>query len=136
MSSLVRNATSNFSRRVDGYELLDQNEEITTREEKENMGHQNRTFSKRRAQSVVASFSYRRDRARKRQIFLRSYKLSTVDDNWGRPKTRSHKAKKIVVKIKAVVISVVSLMRMGSFKSCSCRSAICAAAPISIKKCC
>ncbi|OMP07857.1 hypothetical protein COLO4_06995 [Corchorus olitorius] len=132
MSFLVRNATSNFSRRVDGYELLDQIEE--TREE--NLGHHNRTFSKRRAQSVVASFSYRRDRARKRQIFLRSYKLSTVDDNWGRPKTRSDKAKNIVVKIKAVVISVVSLMRMGSFKSCSCRSAICAAAPISINKCC
>ncbi|OMO61360.1 hypothetical protein CCACVL1_23586, partial [Corchorus capsularis] len=41
------------------------------KQEEENLGHYNRirTFSKRRAQIVVASFSYRRDRARKRQIF-------------------------------------------------------------------
>ncbi|XVE92782.1 hypothetical protein REPUB_Repub01dG0129500 [Reevesia pubescens] len=70
MNTLVRNATSNFSRRVDGYEPLDQNNE--SREE--NLGS-HRTFSKRRAQSMAASFSYtyRRERARKRQIFLRSY---------------------------------------------------------------
>ncbi|XWS68612.1 hypothetical protein CRYUN_Cryun04dG0105400 [Craigia yunnanensis] len=130
MNTLVRNATSNFSRRVDGYELLDQNNE----RKEENLG-QYRTFSKRRAQSMVASFSYRRDRAKKRQIFLRSYKLSAVDDNWERPKTKSLKLKKMVVKVKTVVVSVMSFMRIGSLKSSNYRSAICGAAPISIKKC-
>ncbi|KAE8733845.1 hypothetical protein F3Y22_tig00000916pilonHSYRG00045 [Hibiscus syriacus] len=132
MNSLVRNATANFSRRVDGYELLDQNQ--GTKEE--TLG-QYRTFSKRRAQSVVASLSYRRDRAKKRQIFLRSYKLSTVDDDRGRPKTKPRKLKEAVLKVKTVVVSLVSFMRIGSLKSCkNCRSAIYAAVPISIKKCC
>ncbi|XVF66857.1 hypothetical protein PTKIN_Ptkin10aG0072200 [Pterospermum kingtungense] len=136
MNTLVRNATSNFSRRVDGYELLDQNNE--TREENIGGGHPYRTFSKKRAQSMVASLSYRRDRAKKRQIFLRSYKLSTVGDNWKQPKTQSQsrKLKKMVVKVKTVAVSaVVSFMRIGSFKSCNCRSGICAASPISIRKC-
>ena len=130
MNTIVRNATSNFSRRVDGYELLDQNNERRD----ENLG-QYRTFSKRRGQSMVASFSYRRDRAKKRQIFLRSYKLSAVGDNWEQPKTKSRKLKNMAVKVKTVVVSVMSFMRIGSLKSCNCRSAICAAAPISIKKC-
>ncbi|XVE66217.1 hypothetical protein DITRI_Ditri08aG0062700 [Diplodiscus trichospermus] len=132
MNSLVRNATSNFSRRVDGYELLDQNNE----RREENLS-QYRTFSKTRAQSMLTSFSYRRDRAKKRQIFLRSYKLSAVGDNREQRKTVSRKLKKMVVKVKTVVVSsVVSFMRMGSLKSCNCRSAICAAAPVSIKSCC
>ncbi|MBA0592679.1 hypothetical protein Gorai_009654 [Gossypium raimondii] len=131
MNSLVRNATSNFSRRLDGYELLDQSGE--TREENP---PQYRTSSKRRPHSVVASLSYRRDRAKKRQIFLRSYKLSAVDNNWGQPKPKSRKLKKMVLKVKTVVVSLVSFMRIGSFKSCNCGSAICAAAPIAIKKCC
>ncbi|KAK8981677.1 hypothetical protein V6N11_028086 [Hibiscus sabdariffa] len=125
MSSLVRNAAANFSRRVDGYELLDQNDGA-----KEETCGQYRTFSKRRAQSVVASLSYRRDRARRRQIFLRSYKLSAVGDDWGRPKTKPRKLRKVVLKVKKVVESLVSLMRIGSLKSCY------AAGPISIKKCC
>ncbi|XWS39478.1 hypothetical protein CRYUN_Cryun18bG0058100 [Craigia yunnanensis] len=130
MNTLVRNATSNFSRRVDGYELLDQNNE----RREANLG-QYRTFSKKRAQSMVTSLSYRRDQANKRQIFLRSYKLSAVGDSWEQPKTKSRKLKKMAVKVKTVVLSVVSLMRIGSLKSCNCRSVICAAAPISIKKC-
>ncbi|XWS63391.1 hypothetical protein CRYUN_Cryun06bG0092900 [Craigia yunnanensis] len=91
MNTLVRNATSNFSRRVDGYELLDQN---NVRRE-DNPG-QYRTFSKR-SQSMVASFSYRRDRAKKRQIFLRSYKLSAVDDIWEQPRAKSRKLKKMIM---------------------------------------
>ncbi|XVF01959.1 hypothetical protein REPUB_Repub04eG0134500 [Reevesia pubescens] len=131
MNTLVRNTTSNFSRIVDGYELLDQNNQ--SREE--NLG-QYRTFSKKRSPSMVASFSYRRERAKKRQIFLRSYKLSAVDDSWKQTKTKSRKLKKMVVKVKTVLVSVVSFMRIGSLKSCNCRSAISAVAPISIKKCC
>ncbi|KAL4347389.1 hypothetical protein GQ457_17G024000 [Hibiscus cannabinus] len=125
MSSLVRNAAANFSRRVDGYELLDQNDGT-----KEETCGQYRTFSKRRAQSVVASLSYRRERARKRQIFLRSYKLSAVGYDWGRPKTKPRRLRKVVLKVKKVVESLVSLIRIGSLKSCY------AAGPISIKKCC
>lgn len=134
MNTLVRNATSNHSRKADGYELLDQNDKIR----EENLGGQFRTFSKKRAQSMVASLSYRRDRAKKRLIFLRSYQLSTLGDSssWEQPKTQSRKLKKMVVKVKTVVVSVVSFMRIGSFKSCNFRSAISAVAPISIKKCC
>ncbi|GMI99681.1 hypothetical protein HRI_003637400 [Hibiscus trionum] len=131
MNSLVRNATANFSRRADGYELLDQREET-----KEEASGQYRAFSKRRAPSVLTSLSYRRDRAKKRQIFLRSYKLSAVGDGWGKPKTKPRRLKKVVIKVKTVVVSLVSFMRIGSLKSCNCRSAICAAVPISIKKYC
>ncbi|GMJ06419.1 hypothetical protein HRI_004311100 [Hibiscus trionum] len=125
MSSLVRNAAANFSRRVDGYELLDQSQGT-----KEETSGRYRTFSKRRSQS------YRRDRARKRQIFLRSYKLSAVCDDRGRHEMKPRKLKKVVLKVKKVVESLVSFMRIGSLKSCNCRSAIYAAVPISIKKCC
>ncbi|KAE8736390.1 hypothetical protein F3Y22_tig00000002pilonHSYRG00172 [Hibiscus syriacus] len=131
MNSLVRNATANFSRRVDGYEMLDQGEET-----KEETSGEYRTFSKRRGQSVVASLSYRRDRAKKRQIFLRSYKLSAVGDEWGKPKAKPRKLKMVGIKIKTAVVSLVSFMRFGSLKSCNCRSAICAAVPISFKNCC
>ncbi|KAK8657282.1 hypothetical protein V6N13_035532 [Hibiscus sabdariffa] len=129
MNSLVRNATANFSRRVDGYEPLDQSEEP-----KEGTSGQYRAFSKRRAHSVLTSLSYRRDRAKKRLIFLRSYNLSAVGDGWGKPKAKPRRQlKKVVVKVKTVVVS---LMRIGSLKSYNCRSAICAAVPISIKKYC
>ncbi|KAE8664070.1 hypothetical protein F3Y22_tig00112857pilonHSYRG00230 [Hibiscus syriacus] len=132
MNSLVRNATANFSRRVDGYELLDRGEET-----KEETWGQYRTFSRRRAQSVVASLSYRRDRAKKRQIFLRSYKLSAVGGDWGKPKTKpTRKLKTMGIKVKTAVMSLVSFMRIGSLKSCNCRSAISAAVPISFKSCC
>ncbi|KAK8537227.1 hypothetical protein V6N13_042168 [Hibiscus sabdariffa] len=130
MNSLVRNATANFSRRADGYEPLDQSEEP-----KEGTSGQYRAFSKRRAHSVLTSLSYRRDRAKKRLIFLRSYNLSAVGDGWGKPKAKPRRQlKKVVVKVKTVVVSLVSFMRIGSLKSCNCRSAICAAVPISIKK--
>ncbi|XVE49887.1 hypothetical protein DITRI_Ditri01bG0118300 [Diplodiscus trichospermus] len=128
MNTLVRNATSNFSRRVDGYALLNEGKE-------ENLGEY-RTFSKRRAQSMVASFSYRRDRAMKRQIFLRSYKLSAVDDNREQPKTKLRKLRKMVFKVKSAMVSVISFMRIGSLRSSNCRSAISVAASISIRKCC
>lgn len=116
MNTLVRSTTSTLSRRFDGYEPLDQ--------------RRRRTFSRRRNEeeeqqptSIAASFSYRRRRAKQRQIFLSSYKLSSLE-NFG----RSEPPAKVVVKFKNAVVSLVSLMRIGSLSSsCSCRtSAICA----------
>nr|XP_019070290.1 NDR1/HIN1-like protein 6 [Solanum lycopersicum] len=52
-----------------------------------------------------SSLSYQTERARKRHIFLQSYKLETYDEN-----SRRTKMKKIVVKMNSVMVSVLSFM--------------------------
>ncbi|KAK3184190.1 hypothetical protein Dsin_031476 [Dipteronia sinensis] len=135
MNTLVRSTTTrNFSRIFDGYESLDLNSETGRHED-----HQFRrikNLSKRRKQphSVVKTLSYRRDRARQRQIYLKSYTLTTSRENLGQ--SGSGKLKKVAIKVKAVAVSVVAFIRMDSFRSCNSRSAIDAFSPTTlVRKC-
>ncbi|CAH9091271.1 unnamed protein product [Cuscuta epithymum] len=80
MEALLKSSTLRFSRRADCYEPFDQ---IHIRTEEERGGSW-RTFSKnqlrsRRSSTAVApsSLSYRRERARRRLVFLQSYKLES-----------------------------------------------------------
>ncbi|KAA8524445.1 hypothetical protein F0562_010831 [Nyssa sinensis] len=84
MDTLVKSTTSHFRRRSDHYEPLDSGED----------NHSRRTYSKRNSENhnLTSSFSFRHDRARKRQIFLRTYKLSSMESSGG--KWRSRKIKK------------------------------------------
>ncbi|KAI9178634.1 hypothetical protein LWI28_028975 [Acer negundo] len=135
MNTLVRSTTTrNFSRRFDGYKSLDLNSEAGRHEDHQH--HRRNNSSKRRKQphSMVKTFSYRRDRARKRQIYLKSYTLTTSRENLG--KSCSGKLKKVAIKVKAVAVSVVAFIRMDSFRSCNSRSATDAFSPTKlVRKC-
>lgn len=133
METLVRNATLSFSRRYNYYKVLDK--------------CNNNTRSKGRV--VVASLSnsqepsgplnrvshqHRRERAKKRQIFLQSYNLSFQSrrsnghDLIGREEPLSLKLKRTLVKVKT---GVVSILRWNSFRGCSRRgsSVLCFSSP-------
>ncbi|KAJ4729845.1 Beta-(1--_2)glucan export ATP-binding/permease protein like [Melia azedarach] len=130
MDALVRNTTVNFSRRFTDYELLGQGSEVGT-EDYNNQWRRN--FSRRRKEPhTMKSFSYRRKRARQRQIFLNSYKLASLE-NLGQSKP-SQRLKKAVVKVKTAVVAVVAFMRTGSCRSCNSRTAIDATSPTTIRK--
>lgn len=122
--------TSVFDHGFKGYQILDRTE--TGGEENGSW----RTFSRRKRgpYNMVTSLSYRQERAKKRQIFLQSYKLTTIDSTLGGSKN-SYKLKRVMIKVKAVVVSIVSISRIGSWKSCNSRSAICASSPTSVAKC-
>ncbi|CAI9089460.1 OLC1v1024034C1 [Oldenlandia corymbosa var. corymbosa] len=87
---------------------------------------------------MLSSFSYRRNRARQRQIFLQTYKLSSVTNNNNNSSRKSHpKLKKFVVKVKSMVVSVLSFMRADYLRSsCKSGSAICVTSPSGIVKLC
>jgi hypothetical protein len=123
MNTLIRNATRSLNGGFDGYEPLDQSEEDK---------HGRRELSHN---VVQYSLSYKHDRAKKRQIFLKSYKLAPLE-TLGRS-SRPGKLKKMVVKVKKVVVSVVSFMRIGSLRPCSnCRLSIYTSSPMPRRKCC
>ncbi|KAK9284784.1 hypothetical protein L1049_023961 [Liquidambar formosana] len=128
MNTLVRSTTFSLDRRFDAYEPLDQSGEMGA---EENSGW--RTFSKRNKEShkMITSFSYRRDRARKRQIFLRTYKLGSVNTS---EQSTSGKLKKVFGKVKTVVVTVVAFARIGSLRSWNCRSAVCGSSPVPVRK--
>ncbi|CAK9151350.1 unnamed protein product [Ilex paraguariensis] len=131
MTTLVRNTTRHFSRRCEGYGPLDHSAEANPE-----YGHGRRTFSRRKSSTEhpnkMTSLSYRRDRARKRHIFLQTYKLAYMDSSG---KSRSRKLKKLAVKLKSAVVSVVSFIRLNSLRTFNYRSAICASSPSSIRNC-
>lgn len=80
---------------------------------------------------MLSSISYRRERARKRNIFLQSYKLESSKN------LRNKKLKKIVAKVKYAMVSVVSFMRAHTMKSCTnSNSGIGAVSPARVIKCC
>ncbi|KAG6398440.1 hypothetical protein SASPL_139900 [Salvia splendens] len=62
----------------------------------------------RSGQNLMNSWSYRRDRARKRRIFLQNYKLGYSD---GEKLLRSRKLKKVAVKAKSAVVSALEFVR-------------------------
>ncbi|KAJ9177077.1 hypothetical protein P3X46_012329 [Hevea brasiliensis] len=120
MNTLVRSATTSLSRRLNGYEPLDHNYDAFNRPE--NLGRL--TASKPRNVSAhpgMASFGYRVAKAKQRQMFLQSYKLASRSKL---RRSRSGKLKKVVVKVRTIVVSLVSFLRLGASRSCSSRSAI------------
>ena len=123
-------STSVFDHGFKGYKILDRTE--TGSEENGSW----RTFSRRKRvpYNMVTSLSYRQERAKKRQIFLQSYKLAAIDGALGGSKTSS-KLKKVMIKMKEVAVSIVSITRIATLKSCNSPSAICASSPTSAAKC-
>lgn len=111
--------------RIDGYESLDQSQLIRREisDDDDDSDHRPRTMkvqrttrTQLRSPMIWRSLSYRRERARKRHIFLQSYKLETYDDNSGRTRM-----KKIAVKMN----SVLSFMWSRTLRSdCNCQSSI------------
>lgn len=124
MDTFVRNPTRRFSSRSEFFD-----------EEKCDNGW--KMFSRRTIRLnksyVMNSFSVRRERARKRHIFLQTYKLSSLHS---RENFRTRKLKKFAVKVKSAVMSVLSFMRGGALKSCNSRSAVCASSPTKVIKFC
>lgn len=120
-----------------GYKLLNETEENGSW----------RTFSRRKRgpyNTVTTSLSYKQERAKKRLIFLQSYKFATMDDGDGGGggglggscrSTSCKLIKRVMIKVKAVAVSIVSISRIGSLKSCNSPSAICASTPTSTVKC-
>ncbi|KAI6672939.1 hypothetical protein NL676_000845 [Syzygium grande] len=98
------------------YELLNRGSEVTNDESDDQWG----TASKRDEWSRVM----RDERARHRRVFLRMYKLASVDSLGKRRKRsiiRCKKLRKIMIKAKRLVVSIVSFSRP---RACDCRSAI------------
>ncbi|KAK7257453.1 hypothetical protein RIF29_31451 [Crotalaria pallida] len=112
MSTLVRNTTISFSRRYKRYEPLGLH------------GKEN----------LIKSISYRRRRAKQRKIFLTTYKLSSLDNTFVVQTKKPKQLKKVAVKVKKIVASVLMFMRTGSFRSCNSRSAISSESPVSNRK--
>lgn len=134
MNTLVRSTTTTLSRRFDGYEPLDRHhdERIMMKEERNKLG---RKALSKRCKKLEGhrmsnySRSYRNERARQRRIFLKTYKLAPVGSFNRRSETR--KLDKLATKIKKVMVSVLSSIRIGSapLRSCNCRLAIRASSP-------
>jgi hypothetical protein len=130
----IRSATRSRNCGSDGYNepLMDRHGQ----EVREEDSHGRREFSKVRKEqpqyhnNMVHSLSYKRDRARKRQIFLKLYKLEKL----GTPRPRKIR-KMVVKKVKKAVMSVVSFMRLGSLSPCSCRFSIYTPSPFHCKCC-
>ncbi|KAI6697382.1 hypothetical protein NL676_017501 [Syzygium grande] len=99
-----------------------------------------RNLSRRKRESHAGlrpSFSYRRERARHRQAFLKTYKLGSADGlTADESNSRRLCNKKVVAKAKAMVVSVLSFLRIGSLRSCNCQSAIRASAPRPLRNHC
>eukprot|EP00262_Sarcandra_glabra_P007771 TRINITY_DN20713_c0_g2_i1.p1 TRINITY_DN20713_c0_g2~~TRINITY_DN20713_c0_g2_i1.p1 ORF type:complete len:131 (+),score=8.45 TRINITY_DN20713_c0_g2_i1:42-434(+) len=119
MSSLVRSTTLAFNRRFDYYQVLDQSKRDARK-----------TVNKSKGEHV-RSFGSRLERAKKRQIFLRSYKLTL--------KTRDEsiplKFKKTMIRVKTAVFSFfafVGLKSLTSLRLCG-PPALCGASQRSVR---
>ncbi|RAL45333.1 unnamed protein product [Cuscuta campestris] len=123
----TRRSTLRFSRRSDCYEPLDQVQREEEQEEEDEGRRSWGTVSKKqmmrsrgssRGALGWSSLSYRRERARRRLVFLQSYKLQQE------PRTRSEKLRKVVAgAVKSALVSIASFRRMGSCGSKSSASA-------------
>ncbi|XAR68087.1 hypothetical protein NMG60_11003095 [Bertholletia excelsa] len=121
MNALVRSTTLHIRRRSDGYEPLDGRTELAG---EGSLGR--KSFSSTKGGQncdTASSLSYRRERAKQRQIFLRTYKLESSVSYAGKSgKSTSKNPNRAVVKVKSVVVSAVSFMWFSSFRSCACGS--------------
>ncbi|KAL0406183.1 UNVERIFIED_CONTAM: hypothetical protein Slati_3932200 [Sesamum latifolium] len=133
MNTISRNPTVRISRRAKEYSY----EAEERRDSHHNHGW--RIFSRRRSSQSLSglrsSWSYRRERARKRQIFLQTYKLGSISSR-GKFEGSGRKLEKMVVKVKSAMISVLAFVRGGALRSCESRSAIRAASPTRVVRCC
>ncbi|KAK6919539.1 Late embryogenesis abundant protein, LEA_2 subgroup [Dillenia turbinata] len=115
MNALIRNSTLNFNRRLDGYAALGHRSEKG--EDRE--GHEWQDFSGQSGEKVImSSLSLRRDRAMRRQIFLKTYKLTPMESS--SRNTMSQRVKKLIVRMKTVFLSVLAAARVRSLRSCNC----------------
>lgn len=151
MDTLVRNATLRFSKRVDRYEALNPIYGQDGGVHGSSSRSRRSMFSRPKSYRIhggggdgggvmKSSFSSRRDRARKRSIFLQSYKLgnySSMEETTNNSrKSKTKKLKKAFVKVKSIVVSVLSYIGTDSLRSCNSRSAISASLPTRVVKCC
>lgn len=87
-----------------------------------------RAFSRRKKESRNLMLFYdpsghRRERAKQRQIFLKTYTLSSMEGSDSEVKSKPKNLRKAVaVKVKKAVVSVVSFMRISSVSLWSCKS--------------
>lgn len=136
MNNITRNATlRRMNRGITSYEHLDKSTKPSGRW---------RAFSTRRTTrlSILKTQDYdttmspvheRRDRARRRHIFLQGYELSKYAT---KEKLRSQiKLKKAMVKVKRMVVSVLSYVWVASLNKCNSKSAINVSSAAHIRRC-
>lgn len=133
MNTLLRSTTARFSPSpLNIYVPLDDSHQLKKNRTCRRFNSQ-RSSSKRNKRSpeqpisLPSSFSYRRHRARQRQIFLKTYKLSLIESSaksWPRKLV-----KKAFLKLRRVAVRVVSIVRIASLRSCSCISGVINASP-------
>nr|DAD22972.1 TPA_asm: hypothetical protein HUJ06_024435 [Nelumbo nucifera] len=125
MNTLVRSTSLALCHGAGYYEVLSRSGKTWGED-----GLSRRAGSKRKKdqEHLTMSLSYRRDRAKKRQIFLRTYRLSSLEKE--KPlRPTSRKLKKLIVKVKSVVKSVFAFARICSLRSCSGGQAFRASCP-------
>lgn len=136
MNTLLRNAsTIRLSRRKSGhglYKPLDQVDHSTTitdddkykkisRSRRRVVSYVHRDFYNKESSNYYSVRNYKRERAKKRLIFLQSYKLGSSDSE---KLFKSRKLKKVAIKVQSVAVSFVSFMRRSSLRSCKSGLAI------------
>lgn len=130
MATLLRNTTLHFSRRSEGYQPLDQSQGTN----RDDAGGRI-TFLRRKSSGnaiTITPFSHKRDRARKRLIYLQTYKLTYINPS---TKERSRKLNKAAIKVRSLVVSFLSFVRAGSLRSCNSGKATSASSPSPIRRC-
>ncbi|GMH12604.1 hypothetical protein Nepgr_014445 [Nepenthes gracilis] len=93
---------------------FDQRGHGSTRRSRREANRSHRSLSKRMPN--FAAFCSRSLRARQRRIFLKTYKLSSIDDN--STQSNSQKLIQAASKVKSVMISFVAAARMSSLRRC------------------
>lgn len=140
MNALVRNTTVSRSRRFGcGYEDLSSSR---GRMRSSLSGRSRKSDPQQYHYGMRASSSYRRERAKHRQIYLKTYKLASVDTIRRRTMCLPQEGhnNKLVMKVKKVVASMVLLLRIGaaslikSSSSCDCPSSVRASSPSRLLK--
>lgn len=137
MNTIARTTTlSRLNRRFTAYEHLDKTS-------KQSRGW--RAFSTRRTtvfgqvktqnyDTTMSPVCNKRDRARSRHIFLQGYKLSMFST---KEKLRSKiKLKKAMVKVKTLMVSVLSFMQAASLNKCNSKAAIAISSPSPVHRSC
>ncbi|KAG5551894.1 hypothetical protein RHGRI_010116 [Rhododendron griersonianum] len=115
-SALVRSTTLRFRRPPEGYEPLDQSRS-------------------RGASYYPYQGRITRSRRKRRKIFLKTYKLASVNSSAGQSSCASSKlTDTVAVKVKKIAASVVSFIRLNSLRSRNNKSAICSSYPSGVHK--
>ncbi|KAF9587409.1 hypothetical protein IFM89_002138 [Coptis chinensis] len=131
MNSLMRNSTLAIShrRRFDHYEVLEQSMKSWGED-----GRAPRSVfkTKREHNHMISAFSNtRRERAKKRQIYLHSYTFSSAKT---KTKCTSRVLKKGLVKAKSAFVKILAFVRVGSIRTCGVSKTpiLCCSSPMPI----